>query len=609
MAQVKELIQQQIGSAPILKALIQKMGVIPIIDRNLAVDPRRIGPTHGEAVAAMVVCLLQGVRALYRVEQFAAQEPVLGLLFPHYDAKAWHDDHLGDTLDAIWAFGPGALQGAVTAYLLQAFGVRVEQIHYATTSFKVFGRYESEEETSEAPDMVTDVPPAEPATARLPVRLVPGHSKDHRPDLNQVKGGLAVSADGGVPLLWEAQDGNRADVSTSVEYWLKVKEVLGRTDFLCIGDCKLASQDNLIAIIQQQGRFLAPLPGYAGVQRQLAEWVLTNTVEELIPRREASGKEVWYRGFRRPYALVDPAGRQYPCDVYILCNPRLQAEKQAVLERRLQKTQGFLEGLTKRLGKRALKSREAITQRLDTTLKRYHSRDLLTYDIVSTETTRQRYRGRGRPGAGAFYEEVSQVHWTVAWQWLPEAIEKAKWLGGYCPLITNDPTLTTARALSVYQEQYHPEQRFKWLKGAGILAPVLLKKPHRLEALFCVVGLVLQLLTLVEREVARRLAASGKPVIGLKPNRLPDYRPKTEALLHVFLHVTVTQVILAEHPAEIVISPLNLLQTRVLQLLGLEASIYTLDYLSRPLDDLDSSSFPVRHADERNVSRTLRTSR
>jgi hypothetical protein len=34
MAQVKELIQQSIGSGPILKALIHTMGFIPIIDRN-----------------------------------------------------------------------------------------------------------------------------------------------------------------------------------------------------------------------------------------------------------------------------------------------------------------------------------------------------------------------------------------------------------------------------------------------------------------------------------------------------------------------------------------------------------------------------------------------
>ena len=132
------------------------------------------------------------------------------------------------------------------------------------------------------------------------------------------------------------------------------------------------------------------------------------------------------------------------------------------------------------------------------------------------------------------------------------------------------------------------------------MAPVLLKKPHRIEAFFCVVGLVRPRLTLVERQVARRVAASGKPVIGLQPNRLPDSRPQTAALRHVFRHVTVTQGLLAAHPAEIVISPLTLLQTRVLQLLGLEASISTLDSLSRPLDELDSSEFPVRHADERN---------
>lgn len=421
------------------------------------------------------------------------------------------------------------------------------------------------------------------------MRLVPGQSKDHRPDLNQVKGGLAVSADGGVPLIWQAQDGNQADVSTYVEYWLKVKELVGRTDFLFVGDGQLATQENLVTILQYQGRFLAPLPGYAGMQRQLEEWVVTNTVEELIPWRDASGEEVWYRGFRRPYVLVGDNGQTYPCMVHILFNPRLQAEKQASLERRLQKTQAFLEGLPQRLGKRGLKSREAIEQALEATLKRYHTQNLLTYRIVSTETTRKRYRGRGRPGAGAVYEEVPEVHWTVEWQWCPEAIDRAKLLGGYFPLITSDPTLTTARVLSIYKEQYHPEQRFKWLKGVGILAPVLLKKPHRIEAFFFMVGLVLQLFTLVEREAARQIAASGEPVIGLKPNHLPDYRPKAEALLNAFRHITVTQVVLARDPAEIVISPLNPLQKRLLHLMGLEESIYTLDYIRRPLVELDSS--------------------
>jgi hypothetical protein len=202
---------------------------------------------------------------------------------------------------------------------------------------------------------------------------------------------------------------------------------------------------------------------------------------------------------------------------------------------------------------------------------------------------RQRDQGRGRPRARASDEEIAAVHWTVAWPWLPAAIENAQVLDGYFPLITNDPTLTTATALSIYKAHYHPEQRFTWLQGTGILSPVLLKKPPRIEAFCFVVGLVLQLLTLIEPEAARRLAANGTPLSGLQPNRLPDYRPKTEALLHVFRHVTVTQVILAEHPAEMMITPLNGLQTRVLQLMGLDASIDTLAYVSRTLAEMDSS--------------------
>jgi hypothetical protein len=370
---------------------------------------------------------------------------------------------------------------------------------------------------------------------------------------------------------------------------LKVKELVGRRDFLCVGACQLATPDTRLAIMQHQGRLLAPLPGYAGMPRPLEEWVLTNTVADLITWREASGKARWYRGFRRAYRLVDPRGRQYPCDVHILCHPRLQDAKRANLERRLHTTQVCLAGLPKRLGKRALTSREAIEPLLEAVRKRYHTRDFVTYRITSTATMRKRYQGRGRPGARASYEEIAAVHWTVAWQWLPAALENAQLLGGYFPLITNDPTRTTATALSIDKEPYPPEQRFKWLKGTGILAPVLLKKPHRLEAFFFVVGLVLQWLTRIEREAARRLAASGTPLSGLKPTRLPDYRPKTEARLHVFRHVTVTQVILAEHPAEMISTPLNGLQTRVLQLMGLDESIYTLDYLSRTLAEMDSS--------------------
>lgn len=114
------------------------------------------------------------------------------------------------------------------------------------------------------------------------------------------------------------------------------------------------------------------------------------------------------------------------------------------------------------------------------------------------------------------------------------------------PVITHDSTLTTARALRIEHAQDPPQQRVRWLQGAGIVAPVVLKPSHRLAAFCCVVGLVSPRLTLVEREAAHQSAASGKPIRGLKPNRRPDDRPKPAAWRHIVRHGTVTPVILAE---------------------------------------------------------------
>jgi hypothetical protein len=115
----------------------------------------------------------------------------------------------------------------------------------------------------------------------------------------------------------------------------------------------------------------------------------------------------------------------------------------------------------------------------------------------------------------------------VAWPWLPAALETATLLDGDLPGLTHDPTLTPATALRLYQAHYHPEQRCTWRQGTGILSPVLLKNPHRLEACFCVVGLVLPLLTRIEREAARRLAANGTPRSGClktcQTSQAPDH--------------------------------------------------------------------------------------
>ena len=60
-----KLVTKKLGSAPLLKHFIDKMGVIQIIDSLVEKHPNRT-INHGEAVAALLVYLLNDGRALYQ---------------------------------------------------------------------------------------------------------------------------------------------------------------------------------------------------------------------------------------------------------------------------------------------------------------------------------------------------------------------------------------------------------------------------------------------------------------------------------------------------------------------------------------------------------------
>jgi len=74
---------------------------------------------------------------------------------------------------------------------------------------------------------------------------------------------VTVTNDGGVPIGTQSLDGNSADVSNYISAWKKIKEEIGTTDFVTIGDCKLSSDENLLTIMKSKGYFIAPLAMYS----------------------------------------------------------------------------------------------------------------------------------------------------------------------------------------------------------------------------------------------------------------------------------------------------------------------------------------------------------
>src|SRR5260370_13968584 len=100
-----------------------------------------------------------------------------------------------------------------------------------------------------------------------------GHSKDHRPDLAQLKLVLASLDPLGMPLATEVLSGEQADDPVYLPMIARVREGLKKEGLLYIGDCKMAALQTRASIQNQKDFYLCPLSSVQIPQDQLQQEV------------------------------------------------------------------------------------------------------------------------------------------------------------------------------------------------------------------------------------------------------------------------------------------------------------------------------------------------
>lgn len=222
--------------------------------------------THDKVIKALVANRLTSPTPLVHVEDWArawAVEEVFSV-----PPEVLNDDRIGRALDALAPELDGIV-GSIGAQAIAKFGVEVSRIHWDVTSISRFDAYPSPVEDYVEPRF--------------------GHPKDRRPDLVQIQAGLAVSADGGVPLWHRAYDGGAGEVAQVVPATEALSKLAGERRFLMVGDSKLVSYPNLRAIIEAKVSFVAPASkAYVGAD-VLAGCDLTDTVAvDYVAQRDAA---------------------------------------------------------------------------------------------------------------------------------------------------------------------------------------------------------------------------------------------------------------------------------------------------------------------------------
>src|SRR5436305_14553812 len=148
--------------------VLRRLAVATVIDRLIPPHPAH-GLSCGRRVDALVLAILDGQHALYKVGRRLEERGMVALLQPGLTRASLNDYRLGHILDALCAANLNAVLRAVALHALAVDAIPTPWRHQDTTTIALYGAYADEPQTLGAP------------------RPAYGHSKDGRDALKQVR--------------------------------------------------------------------------------------------------------------------------------------------------------------------------------------------------------------------------------------------------------------------------------------------------------------------------------------------------------------------------------------------------------------------------------------
>ena len=556
-----ELESTGLGALPVIDRFLERIDLSGALARHLPAADGRTTLPAATAVGVLVANLCVEREPLYGLAGWAAAfEPgLLGLV--EGEAGLLNDDRVGRALDQLFDADRSSLLCELVLRAVREFGIDCSQLHNDSTSVVLHGDYVAADGHQRG--------------GKPTVLAARGHSKDHRPDLKQLVLILTVTADGAVPLTHRLAAGNTNDDRTHIDTWDELRALTGGAGFLYVADSKLCTREQMSHIDCEGGRFVTVLPRTRREDGQLRDWMSTSTPEftEAARRpgkRHGDPEQVWQVA---PAPFPSSEGHRI---VWVHSSAKAQRDETARHER-IQRTLAALAELNERLaGPRArITTRVAAEDAAQEILDTGSAEQYVTFTITETEEERFRQEKRGRPGNDTRYRKLTKTRFQVTAVVDADQVRHDAASDGCFPLITNDHQLTNAAVLIAYRYQPNLEKRHHQLKSVHDAAPVTLKSPHRIEALFACQFIALLCCCLIERELRNAMTRQQITNLPLYPE---DRSCTAPTAARVFDHLAPIQrhhLTRDGHTVQTFEPQLTPLQAQLLDLLSVPTSAYT----------------------------------
>ncbi len=558
-----ELASRAVGALPIVGHFLDRLDLETILKRHLGDDDARVLVPLARTIRVLVANLCVEREPLYGIAEWAARFEASALGLDGDEVALLCDDRVGRALDRLFDSDRVSLLTELTLRAIKEFDVDCSQLHNDSTSITLHGDYLQADGRERG---------GQPAAAAKR-----GHNKEHRGDLKQLLLILTVSADGAVPLTHRLADGNVTDDQTHIETWDALCELVGRHDFLYVADSKLCTREQMGHIDRHDGRFITVLPRSRTEDRRLREWIskaAPDWVEaERKPGKRKDSPDLVWRVCPAPF----PTMEGYP--ITWVHSSAKQHHDQIARTERIDRARHHLTDLSERLaGPRArittrVAAEEAAAALLGTSgAERWVS-------VTVTETVEERYRQekRGRPGQDTRYRKIETTRFALELSVNAEQVRYDAASDGCFPLTSNDDKLTDTEVLTAYRYQPNLEKRHHELKSVQDAAPVTLKSPFRIEALFACQFVALLTNCLIERELRHAMTRQHIRELALYHEQRACTAPTAALIYDQFADIQRHRLTRDDHHIQTFEPQLTALQLQLLELLDLPASAYTTD--------------------------------
>ena len=549
-----------VGALPILNDLLKRMRLEEFLQAYLPPKDHRSKLAPAKALLVLLRNLLLSREPIYGMGEWAARHaPDLLGLSPQ-ELSLLNDDREGRAMDCLFQADVPSLVLAVATHTVREFQVGLDELHNDSTSITVHGAYATAAEEHRY-------------QGRPTLAITFGHNKDHRPDLKQLLYILTVTNDGGVPIHFRAESGNTTDDQTHCDSWELLCQLTGRRDFLYVADCKLASRENMTYLDRRGGRFVTVLPRTrsedAAFRKRLLEspiawhplWEKTddegNVIDSFSVLDEPTVTDegfrlLWYHSTRK--AELDAATRTHHVEQALLQLGQLRRKLAGPRTRYHQADQ--------------------VQQAVDGILEACDAVDFAHVRILPREQERFRQETRGRPGPTTRYVKNVSTRFDLDYEIDVERLYRQRQGDGVFPLVSNDRRLSELELLHAYKRQPTIEKRFSQLKTDFTVAPVYLKRVHRIQALLCLYFFALLIEALLERELRRAMKREGIEDLPMYPEGRACRWPTARRLIDLFEPIQRHTLECGNGKVEVIGTELTKLQRKILKLLKITSRDY-----------------------------------